>query len=435
VTAHKDTGAVRFGRLIPWVPLVMTALVLLSGAFEVPPIRDAASLGPVVEARLELPSSYLAASPLFDVFETITLLTVAQHIALVLTGFLLYGTWRVHRAWSRRARSGAARSWRRAVSVESAGAAAVLALFFVVYAVMALAPRPMARLVVAEPELLAVDIHAHTRHSHDGRSGWSAENVRDWHERSGFDAVYITDHRTFAGAEEGMAGNPRLAGGGTVVLSGLELVWRGERVNILSAGRTYRGFWTADNRDMDEEALVLASMVAGREPVLVHTFPGNIDRVIPAQGPGTAGVRAIEIVDGAPRGFTQTRRIRAEIVQLADSADLALVAASNNHGWGRTAPGWTILRVPGWRALNADDLAAAIEATIREQGRGATRVVERRVGESGGALAPLTVPIVGWRMLTMLRPDQRLMWVLWSWALWILARLAWPRMRRRTAAA
>jgi hypothetical protein len=429
-----DTRSRRLRDSIPFLPLTVTAVVLVTALFRVNPIRDAATLGPVPEARLEIPVSYLALGPILDVFDTITLLTVRQHVALVLTYLVAYALWRAWRGWRRR-RSGVRRPLPRALGRESLGAAAAVAALFVVYALMAMAPRPMARLVVSDPEVIAVDIHAHTRHSHDGRSGWEAEDVRRWHEASGFHAVYITDHRTFAGAEEGMGRNPPLAGAGTMVLSGLELVWRGERVNILGAGRTYRGLWDEAARDMDEDALILASMVNGREPVLVHTFPGNIDRVIPAQGPGTAGVRAVEIIDGAPRGFTQTRRIRQQIVALADSADLALVAASNNHGWGRTAPGWTLLRVPGWRGMNADVLSMSIEGAIRESGRAATRVAERRVGETDGPLTVATVPVITWRMFTMLDTDQRVLWVVWSWVIWIGYRIAHGRLAMRRSEA
>jgi hypothetical protein len=189
-------------------------------------------------------------------------------------------------------------------------------------------------------------------------------------------------------------------------------------VIILSAGRVYRGLTTPNLWDVDTSALALASLVVGREPVLVQTFPGRLERVAPARGPRASGARAIEIVDGAPRGLTQTRRERSRIVRLADSLDLALVAGSNNHGWGRTAPGWTLLRIDNWRSATPDQLAQAIETTLRG-GRGATRVIERRVAEAGRnpVLLALTVPAVGWRMLTTLSGDQRVMWLVWVWAL------------------
>jgi hypothetical protein len=118
-------------------------------------------------------------------------------------------------------------------------------------------------------------------------------------------------------------------------------------------------------------------------------------------------------------------------VRLADSLNLTLVAGSNNHGWGRTAPGWTLFRIAGWRGASPDELAGAIEATIRQAGRRASRVVERRIAETEGALLALTVPLVTWRMLTTLSTDQRVMWLVWAWVLallwWVLRRRFGPR--------
>jgi hypothetical protein len=277
----------------------------------------------------------------------------------------------------------------------------------------------MAALAVRDLDVVVVDVHSHTKYSHDGRPGWEAADVREWHAASGYDAAYITDHRNYRGAEEGVAANPTVAGQGTVLLSGLEVVYGGERVNVLSAGRVYRGLTTDNLWDIDTTSLALASMVTQREPVIVQTIPARLEGMKPARGPLTPGVRAIEIVDGAPRGLSQTRGQRRRIVQLADSLNLALVAGSNNHGWGRTAPGWTLLRIPAWRSMTPDQLATTIELAIREVGRQATRVVERRVAEANGnpLLVALTVPAVAWRMATTLSTDQRVMWLVWVWGL------------------
>jgi predicted metal-dependent phosphoesterase TrpH len=419
---------------VPWIALVTTLLVLVSALFRVPPIRDAATLEPVEGASLTHSPGYLAGAPFFDALDTLSLLTVGQHVALLLTAFAVYAAWRiVHRRRKAAVAAGAgrevgARRSRHPALREVAFAPLLLLGLLAVYAVNAVVRRPMAALELRELDVVAVDIHSHTKYSHDGRSRWDAEDVREWHSASGFNAAYITDHRNYRGAEEGVANNPATAGQGTVLLSGLEVVYRGERVNVLSAGRVYRGLTTPNLWDIDTTALAMASLVARREPVVIQTFPGSFDRITPAQGPGTPGVRAIELVDGAPRGLSQTRRERRRIVRLADSLNLALVAGSNNHGWGRTAPGWTLFRIPGWRGMSPDQLATTIESAIREGGRRATRVVERRAAETDHpALLALTVPLTVWRMLTMLSSDQRVMWIVWAWAL----ALAWRAVRKR----
>jgi hypothetical protein len=279
------------------------------------------------------------------------------------------------------------------------------------------------------PDIVAVDFHAHTRFSHDGRPDWTPEDVRAWHRDAGFGAVYVTDHRTFEGARDGWANNPDIAGEGVSILPGIEVVWKGEHVNILSADRVFRGLTNETLRDVDEEALRLASAIGGNEPVLVETLPGDPWKIIPAKGPGTPGVRAIELIDGAPRGLGQGRRERARIIALADSNDLTLVAGSNHHGWGHTAAGWTLMHLRGWRGATPAQLAQAIEATIRRGGSGATKVVERYVADTERGLAlPLTAPLVVWGMMRTLSVDERVMWLVWGLAVFLLARV---RLKRR----
>lgn len=424
-------------RHLPWIPIALTALVLFSALFAVPPIHDAATRQPIAEVRLMLPSSYLVLAPPFDVLDTMTLFSVPQHIALLVTLIVLWTAWR---AWPRRRLDRDDGAARRTVAGRIGRELGLTALFLAgivaVYAVLALVPRPMARLVVSDLDVLAVDVHAHTQYSHDGRDGWSAEDVRKWASNAGFDASYISDHRTFEGFEEGAPNNPRLAGQGTVLLPALEVVWRGERVNVLSAGTTFNGLTDAPLRDMDDRSVLLASLLRGKEPVIVQTVPANLSAIVPHQGPGTAGVRAIEVIDGGPRGLGQTRRERARILALADSLNLALVAGSDNHGYGSTAPGWTLFRVPRWRNAAPARLAEVLEAVIRAGGRDATRVVERRVADPGTSLLQLVfaAPIAMWRLLTTLAVEQRVMWIIWTWAITLIG-VTWRRGRARRALA
>ena len=402
--------------------MAITLLVIITAAFAIDPVRDAATLQSVGEARLGQPAAYIAIAPLSNVLDTITLLSIGQHIAIVLWAIVLFGLWRVRR--SRRGTS-VLRELRAAVSF-------LVALVFV-YALAALLPRPMATLVLSDDTVLAVDFHSHTKYSHDGRMGWTEDDVRDWHRAAGFDVAYVTDHATLEGAERGIAANPRQAGEGTMLLQGLEAFYQGEHVNILSAGRRFKGITTADLRNVDEQSLALASFLPATSPVLLETIPGKLDR-IPRTAQGAPGVQAIEIIDGSPRGLTQGRRDRARIVHIADSLNLALVAGSDNHGWGRAAPGWTLVRIPGWRGMTTDSLSLRIEDILRLGRRDATRVVERRVAPGTDAIELVfAAPVVIWGMLAALSADERITWILWTWAI-VIAIRAWRAARARRAA-
>ena len=430
VAPRDESSPRRFDRLrrLPWLPLLIVALLILSAPFAIDPVRDAATGGAISEATLRRSGGYLLLAPISAVLDTITLLSVRQHIALVLTLVLGWALWWW---WRRRTGDLAVPPARRAVLL-AARVGIALAVLLGVYAVALLVPRPMAALETAGPNILTIDFHAHTKYSHDGRWNWNAEDVRAWHRKAGFDVAYISDHRTFEGAREGWANNPSQSGEETVLLPAIEAVWKGEHVNVLDADRMYRGILDAALRDVDSDALRLASLVSGNEPVLIETIPGDLSKVQTAKGSGTPGVRAIEVIDGSPRGLTQSRLDRARIVHIADSANIALVAGSDHHGWGHAATAWTMLLIPGWRGATPEEVSRAISATLRNNGRPATKVVERYVANTDdAALVPFTVPIVTWGMFRTLGSDERIVWFAWVAALTMLARLS--AMRRRSA--
>jgi hypothetical protein len=402
-----------------WTLIVVTLLVLVSAPFAIAPVRDAVTLTTLPEAVLRRPLGYVLLAPVSDVLDLLTLLSLRQHVALLLTLLLGYAIWFACRG---RVTPVTVAPGRRAVRVAARLGLALLAVL-AVYAAGVFIPRPMAALDTAA-DVIAVDFHSHTKYSHDGRPDWTPEDVRAWHRDAGFEVAYITDHRTFEGARDAWANNPAFVGQGMTILPGIEVVWKGEHVLVLDADRKYRGILTETLRDIDEPSLVMASSIPGNEPVIIETFPGDITKMIPAAGPGTAGARAIELVDGAPKGLGQTRRERARIIHYADSLDLALIAGSNHHGWGHTAAGWTLLYVPGWRSATPDQLGDAIADILRRGGVNSTRVVERYVADTeSGVRLVLTAPLVAWGMLRTLSPDERAAWVAWAVALTLVARL------------
>lgn len=413
--SDTSTGTPTWRSRIPWWAVAITAVVLITAAFVTDPIRDAVNFSAVGEGRLEATSGYLAIGPLSNVLDTLTLLTVGQHIAILVSLILLFAAYRFFRV--RGSLMGTT------VLREIASGLAFLGIIILAYMFALASPRPMAQFVASDGTVLAVDFHAHTKYSHDGRPGWTEDDVRSWARGAGFDAVYVTDHRTFEGAERGIAANPSQAGEGVMLLQGLEAFYKGEHVNVLSAGRRFRGITTPDLKDIDEQALMLASLIPATSPVVIETVPGDLNKV-PVATPTSAGVTAIEIVDGSPRGLSQTRRERARIVHIADSLNLALVTGSDNHGWGRAAPAWTLLRIPGWRGMGTDSLSGLIERVIREGRRDATRPIERKVAS---ATNPLTVvfslPLVIWTMFTTIGADERVMWLVWTWGIVVVTRL------------
>jgi predicted metal-dependent phosphoesterase TrpH len=384
-------------------PVGIIALVLVTAFVPQSPLRDAVTHGNVSGMRIAISGAYAILSPFCAMLDMQSLLTVPQHISVLVTLLIGFCVWRL----VANTRSESFPVWRREI-------AGLLLVVIVAPALLllvnVLAPRPMARLQVDDPDVVVVDVHTHTASSHDGRPDWTQARVREWHRASGYNVAYITDHKRFGGAIDALASNPARAGDDVVLFSGLELRSGGQHVNVLSmtpAESTYI---------VDGDHLTHGIRLRdGRAPLIVQTIPFTLSQFA---GPGQDTLpitRAIELNDGAPRGLTTGLRLHAELLRLADSLNLALVAGSDNHGWGNTASGWTLVRVPGWRSLTPAALAAPLE-TAMLGGRHATSVVERRTPLlfSVPQLA-LTIPVMFVSAARGLTPPERVSWIAWSW--------------------
>ena len=394
-----------------WGPLAVMALVIGSAPVAVSPLRDAALRGTFPDAVPAQPLGYLLGAPLFGVWDTLTLLTVSQHYAVLGTLVLLYVAWRLVAG--------------RRLALELVGALAALAALLAFYAAAALLPRPMTAIRLTSPDLLAVDFHSHTNRSHDGWSLFTAARNRAWHEAGGFDAAYVTDHYTWAGVDEALPANPARAGDGTVLLSGMEVRLRGRHTNILGDRSRYVFALDSTWHHLDPESIAAATERGAPPPTMLYALPGALDQIVPLGSPhgSPAGVVGVELSDGAPRGLEQGRSQHAEILALADSMDLAVVAGTNVHGWGRTVAAWSVMRIPGWREMSPGELGRAIEETLHRERRRAVTVVERRIPYHDGSLVALaaTVPVLAWEHFRALTLAERLSWLVWA-ALWMAVR-------------
>ncbi|HKV49625.1 MAG TPA: hypothetical protein VJO52_00350 [Gemmatimonadaceae bacterium] len=400
--------------------IIITLFILATWPLAVSPLIDLDTSAPAPAAHLTLGAGFVALAPICDVMDSLTLLSVNQTIALLVSLVALYVVWREIR-------------WRRVGTTlfsEVRLAVVALASLLAFYAICIVAPRPMARLTLDEPDEVAVDVHSHTRFSHDGRSSFTPEANRAWHRDAGFDVAFITDHSRFEGAREAAQRNPARAGDGVSVLSGVEFVAKHNHLLALQAGDSVTARLGLDSTVASGGALESAA----RYPALVQTIPDNLDRLVPPDPTGRHGVIAVELSDGSPRGLEQSQRDRSRILRLADSLNLALVAGSDNHGWGRTAVAWSVLRIPGWRLLSPDSLGNAIVDRIRSARRRSVEVVARRTPDAAGsrALMVATLPAVAWNILRTMSPLERITWITWAW---IATALAVYAADRRTTTA
>ena len=426
-----------YGRPMPALrlfggPLLVTVLVTVSALTSVPALQDAATHQPFPPATLHQPFGYLLGAPLFGLFDSVSLLTLRQHYALVVTLILLYVAYRLVAALiarrSDRSRPLPRPSLPRRAAREALFAVATLAALFAFYAAAALLRRPMVGLDLTDPDLLTVDFHSHTNHSHDGWSRFTAARNRAWHVAGGFGAAYITDHYTWAGVDDALPANPARAGDRTVLLSGMEVRLRDRHTNTLGDRNRYVFALDSAWHHLDPDSIAAARDRGAAPATMLYTIPGALDQIVPLAPGSPAGVVGVELSDGAPRGLEQAKGERGEILALADSIDLAVVAGANLHGWGRTVAAWSVMRVPGWQGMSPPRLGEAIEAVLHGERRRAVTVVERRMPYHDGSVVKVaaTVPWLLWEHFRMLTWAERVSWLVWI-AIWVAGRSAFRK--------
>lgn len=390
--------------------IVTTAAVGATAVFPLPALVDIAQPAKPVTESLEKSFGYELIAPLSNVLDALTLLSPAQYISTFVLCALVFMAWS---STNRSATVRGLRGWARFLG----GTAAVIGIMLVL-------KRPMASLKLADSDELTVDFHSHTSASHDGRGDFDAEANRSWHSSSGFNVAYVTDHRALDGALVASERNPDIAGNGTVLLPGVELREGDEHPILIGIDPRRMRITSPDWK----EAAVKADG-GPAPPILFLSLPGNVQRIPQNMTSGTVRVAGVEISDGCPKGIAQSQRDRAAILALAARIGVAVVSGSDNHGWGRTAPAWSVMRIPGWRAMTPAQLDAAIRRGIIDGGPESVRVIGRRTaigsqGRVGKAFQGFAVGVVMFRTMTL---ADRLSWAAWAWTL----QLSLTGLRRR----
>jgi len=385
----------------------------MTAVFSLSPLVDVAHPTAGLTPSLRTPIGYDLVAPVSSVLDALTLLSPTEYWATFgLCAAIFTAVWSYRRIRSRVPFKIA--SLVRAALGFTGGAIAIVGIMLV-------PSRPMASLALGDRDLIAIDFHSHTDASHDGRAGFDAEQDREWHSSSGFDAVYVTDHRTFDGALAGLARNPARAGARTVLLPGVELR-DGDEHPILIGVDPKRMRITSP----DWEGAAVAADGGPAPAMLLLSMPGDILRIPMSMTTGAVRVAGIEVSDGSPRGMAQSARDREAILALAGKLHLAIVSATDNHGWGRTPPAWSVMRIPGWREMTPGELDIAIRRTIITRGPRAIEVIARRTaapprGKIAAALSGIAVALVMMRTMSV---TDRFSWIAWSWAFYFLSVLS-----------
>jgi hypothetical protein len=364
------------------IALTLVALLLVSALAPSPPLVDAVSGGPPAEVDLVRPTLYTLLAPVSNVLDALTFLGVERAKAFLVTWVAALALWGLLQRGS---------LVRRLV----AAVLAPLAVILLGVAAVVL-PRPVPRLVAADSTLTVIDYHAHTARSHDGRRGWTLADLAAWHAAQGFGASYVTDHNVvFTG---GVDDAIRL-------LPGVEWSVFDQHVVALGAvAPVERGVYGRDTRAMlslfgalhRQGAIGIASL-----PEYWRNHWAELDDFV------AAGADGFEIVNCAPKAIGFPAAARAHVLQIAESRDLLVVGASDNHGWGMVTCVWNL-------------------SSPSAHGFRSNRVIARPIALAQGEWEPWTAAYTQpWLMLVGLSWSERSSWL--TWILVILIYRAVPR--------
>jgi hypothetical protein len=332
------------------------------------------------------------------------MLSMSRLYGLLIGLALLYLLWRIGRAFRRQGLSLAGELRTLAISL-------VLLLGFLITG--AVWHRPMLALAGAEPAEIVVDFHSHTNVSHDVRNTWmrgfDTEANRRWHNRAGFDAVFITDHNTVAGLK-GQSRRPDQP----VICPGTEVsAWRS---HIVLLGDSLPVDRSRYNRSLDALLMLLRVSDSAYGALSVASLPeyrrnhwGRLDTLV------AAGLDGFEIVNAAPKANELVRADRDSVIRVARSRNRFVVGVNDSHGWGATSMVWNLVRVTGTQP--GIDRCAAVLRRLQD-GFGAVQVIERhRLRPDDWWPMWLTPAGVLWETWRSMGWPLTTAWIVWIWAL------------------
>jgi hypothetical protein len=403
------------------------AVVLAAGFIARSPIVDAVTGKSVSGISFHYPAAYALFAPVSDVFDALTLLSLPQVFSTFGFVCVAAAALRFLSVVSRRRRSAPAYRVRDHLRLGANVAGAIVGVAGLAL-VMA---RPMSAIAAGDRDLVTIDFHSHTSASHDGRPQFTPDENREWHRRAGFDVAYITDHHTFAGAAAAWRANPQLAGEGTVLLPGLEYLDGDE--HVLALGLDPR---TTNPTPREWHPLYSSTIPSGARnsppPLLILSLPGDLDSIPADEQFGVARLAAVELSDGSPRGMEQAAGSRNTIMRVAKEHGLAFVSGSDNHGWGKAAPAWTVMRIRGWRTMTPAELDVAIRSGLLARNAGSATVISRRLPPAASPLGiAFTGPELAWEIFRDIGWYERFSWIGWCSGGWALALVAARRRSRK----
>jgi hypothetical protein len=217
----------------------------------------------------------------------------------------------------------------------------LVGIWFSFFVVMIFIPLPNNVIVNNSKDWVLVTTHSHTDYSHDGLI--TEQRLKNWHQRNGFDAFFITDHNNHSRTLEFVKSQPDHQ------LPGAPEVFTGEEfsgTNHLSLLGLKREFKT---KGFSDSAAVQNTRQDGGAILVNHWFDGEHKSLEYYRDLGVDGFEIENTATYKRYDRNLYERIRAFCIK----NKLIMVGGLDYHGYGSACSIWNAFEVPGWKYLDA----------------------------------------------------------------------------------
>ena len=289
---------------------------------------------------------------------------------------------------------------------------------FVVFVIVIFIPLPNNVIVNHSKNLVLVTTHSHTDYSHDGLI--TEQELKEWHDRNGFDAFFITDHnnhsRTLEFVKAQLAHQPS---NGPEVFAGEEFSGS-NHLSLLGLKREFR------TKGFNDATAIQQTRVDSGAVIVNHWFDGEHQSMEYYRDLGVDGFE----IENTATDKRYDRKLYQRIREFCMTNHLIMLGGLDYHGYGSACSIWNAFEVPDWKNLDARAKEVAILKILKTRDQSKLRILlynDRTYYDSKNLLfgPPLTI-LNYFRTLNFLQ--------VLSWIGWILL-FAFIKVRIRSNAA
>jgi hypothetical protein len=217
----------------------------------------------------------------------------------------------------------------------------VVGIWFSVFVVMIFIPLPNNVIVNNSKEWVLVTTHSHTDYSHDGLI--SEQRLKNWHQRNGFDALFITDHNNHSRTLEFVKAQPdHQHPGSPEVFAGEEFSGT-NHLSLLGLKREFR------TKGFTDSTTIQYTRADSGAVLVNHWFDGEHKSLEYYRDLGVDGFE----IENTATDKRYDRKVYQRIRDFCFKNHLIMVGGLDYHGYGTACSIWNAFDVPGWKNMDA----------------------------------------------------------------------------------